>query len=179
MKIYTPIGSKERLAEIFQKVNKVQLNESFGQNYNPNSVLEVAFEELKSDNLTLKHSNTQVNGSESFVELICVDKGNNNITFTFKVISNEGDQEGVYNIDNVVLYTFTFDAANDTESIEMNENTLKQFNAQHANELIDIVSEYVDVESEEPADSLYEDAIKKIDSYPFGGGNERMQTGKA
>ena len=47
MKIYKPIGSKERFAEIFQGVNKIKLNEGFGQSYNPQAVLEMAFEELK------------------------------------------------------------------------------------------------------------------------------------
>jgi len=179
MKIYKQIGSKERFLEMFQNVNKIKLNEAFGQNYNPQSVLEVAFTELKSGNLKVKHSNTQTKDNENFIELLCVDNNGNNITFTFKTISSEQDQEGVYKIDNVIMMSFTFDDANSENSVEMDENALKQFNAQHNNELFDIIDEYIDIEEEEPVDSLYEEAIQKIDSYPFGGGRDNMQTGKA
>ena len=47
MKIFKPTGSKERFAEIFQGVTKIKLNEGFGQSYNPQAVLEMAFEGLK------------------------------------------------------------------------------------------------------------------------------------
>jgi hypothetical protein len=179
MKVYKQIGSKERFLEMFQNVNKIQLNEAFGQNYNPQSVLEVAFNELKGGNLKVKHSNTQTKDNENFVELLCVDNNGNNITFTFKTISSEQDQEDVYKIDDVIMMSFTFDDVNSENSVEMDENALKQFNAQHSNELFDIIGEYINIEKEEPIDTIYEDAIKKIDSYPFGGGRDNMQTGKA
>jgi hypothetical protein len=177
MKIFNETGSKVRLFEMMEKVNKVKLNEE----YNPNSVLEISFQELKNNRLNIEHSNTQVTENESYVELVCTDKQNNTITFTFKVSSIEGDQEGVFKIGNAELFEFSFDDAHGGESIQMDANELKQFNAQYANELIDIVSEYVDVETEAPEaeDSLYEDAINKIDSYPFGGKDRKgMVTGK-
>ena len=180
MKIYKPIGSKERFAEIFQGVNKIKLNEGFGQSYNPQAVLEMAFEELKSGTLNIVHSNSQGEGEQSFIELVCKDKQGNNITFTFKTLSSADDQEGVYNINNTIMTGFSFDDPSGEDTVEMDENALKQFNAQHGNELFDAVKEYIDVEETEPAiDELYEDAIRKIDSSPFGKDSfNKMQTGK-
>jgi hypothetical protein len=181
MKIYKPIGSKERFAEIFQGVNKVKLNEGFGQNYNPQAVLEMAYEGLKNGTLNIVHSNSQGEGEQSFIELVCKDKQGNNITFTFKTLSSAGDQEGVYNVDKTIMTNFSFDDQTGEDSVEMDENALKQFNAQHANDLFDAVKEYIDVEETEPAiDEIYEDAIRKIDSSPFGKNSfDKLQTGKA
>jgi hypothetical protein len=146
MKIYKPIGSKERFAEIFQGVNKVKLNEGFGQNYNPQAVLEMAYEGLKNGTLNIVHSNSQGEGEQSFIELVCKDKQGNNITFTFKTLSSAGDQEGVYNVDKTIMTNFSFDDQTGEDSVEMDENALKQFNAQHANDLFDAVKEYIDVD---------------------------------
>jgi len=177
MKIHSSIGSKERLFEMMGKVNKIQINEVF----NPNSVLDFSFEELMKGTLNVVHSNTQATGDESFVELVCTDKEGNSITFSFKADTIQGDQSGVAEISNVSLINFTFDDTTGAETVEMGEETLTQFNAQHASEFLSLISDYVDVEVGEPTeiDELYEEAIKKIDSYPFGGMPERMQTSKA
>ena len=180
MKIFKPVGSKERFAEIFQGVTKVRLNEAFmsdSASLNPENVLNMAFEQLKSGGLKIEQSNSQGSGEQSYVELVCKDKQGNDITFTFKVKSSAGDQDGVYNVNGVIMTNFTFDSPNE-EVVELDENGLKRFNSQHGNELFDAIQQYITVEDEEPIDSLYEDAIKKIDSYPYGGGSDRMQTGK-
>jgi hypothetical protein len=180
MKVFKQIGSKERFLEVFQNVNKVKLNEAFGQGLNPQSVLNVAFNDLKSGVLGVEQSKTQANNNESYVELICIDKEGNNITFTFKAQVQEGDQEGVFDITDIGLETFSFDSARgDEEAVELSGDVLKQFNMQHKNEMLGIVDKYIDVEEEETIDSLYEDAVRKIDSVPFKGGSERMQTHKA
>jgi hypothetical protein len=169
MKIYNEIGSKERFLDIFQKVNKVRLNEAVVQNYSKTGVLDVAFNDLKGGLLKIEKSNTQTRGEETFVELICIDKQSNNVTFTFKVDLAEGDQDGVFDVNDVALIGFTFDAADGSETIELTENDLRQFNMQHKNEFFDVVQNYVDAEEGEPAmDEIYEEAVKKIDSYPFG-----------
>jgi hypothetical protein len=181
MKILTQVGSKERFLEMYQRVNKIQLNEEIVQNNNSNSVLENAFQELKNNQLNIQHTNNQVSGDESFVEIIGTDKGGNNVNFKFKVTSSQSEQDGVFNVDSAQLDGFTFNTKGGGQTIEMDVNALKQFNAQHGQELVDIVSEFVDVESEQPeVDELYEEAIKKIDSYPFGAKNrEGMQILKA
>ena len=178
MKIITQVGSKDRFIEMFERVNKIQLNEEIVQNNNSNSVLENVFQELKNNQLNIQHVNNQTSNDESFVEIIGTDKGGNNVNLKFKVISSQDEQDNVFNIDSVQLDSFTFNTKNGGQTIEMDVNALKQFNIQHSQELVDIVSEYVDVESEQPeVDELYEEAIKKIDSYPFGARNrEGMQT---
>ena len=182
MKIYKPVGSKERFSEIFQGVTKVKLNEDFMGNsasLNPENVLNMAFEQLKSGELKTERSNSQGSGEQSYVELVCKDKQGNDITFTFKVQSSAGDQDGVYNINGVMMTNFTFDSPNE-EVVELDENGLKKFNAQHGKELFDAIDKYITVEDEEPIDSLYEDAIRKIDLAPFGKDSfDKMQTGKA
>jgi hypothetical protein len=179
MKVYKDIGSKERLVEVFQKVNKVKLNEDFGLNLNPKKVLDVAFDDLKNGRLKEEENRVEVNGDQTYVVLVRTDREGNNVTFTFKVDSQEGDQEGVHEISNVELFAFSFDAVDTEESVEMDEHGLVNFNQQHENEMFDLVDGYVDVEEEEPVNtSLYEDAIGLIDKIPYKAGSEQMQTHK-
>jgi mannose-6-phosphate isomerase-like protein (cupin superfamily) len=180
MKVFKEVGSKERFLEMFQKVNKVRLNEAFGQGLNPQSVLEVSFSDLKNGTLPIEERKTETKGNLSYVQFICVDKQGNNITFTFKAQVQEGDQEGVFDITDVILDSFSFDSAGgDEELVEMKGDMLNQFNTQHKNEMFDIVDEDINVEQEEEIDTLYEDAVKKIDAVPYKGGSEKMQTHKA
>jgi hypothetical protein len=185
MKVYKPIGSKDRLFEMFQNVNKVKINEGLYEagspNLNADNVLNMAFNQLKNNGLNIEHSNTQATGEENFVELMCTDKQGNNITFVFKVQSTEGDQEGVFNVNGVILNSFSYDSADGEETIDLAEDGLKNFNQQHSREFFDVIDKYVDVE--EPAENEVQEAIDLIDaikqdSYPFGGGDDRMQTGK-
>lgn len=176
MKVFKEIGSKERFAEIFQNVNKVRLNEAFGQGLNPQTVLAEAFNELKAGALEIKHTSTQAENNESYVELLCVDKQGNNVSFVFKAIIEEGDQQGVFNVTEVALESFSFDSAADEESVDLSGDALKQFNIQHQNEMLDVVDKYMDVEEEEEIDTLYEDAVKLIDKVPYKAGSEKMVT---
>lgn len=180
MKVFKEIGSKDRFVDMFQKVNKIELHEAFGVNLNPKNVLETAFNDLKSKRLKVESNNTQVTDEGNFVELICVDKQGNNITFVFSIEAKESDQEDVFEIGGAKLTAFSYDDVNSGESVEMDENGMKFFNEEHKDEIINIVDEFADVETEEPVDTLYEEAIKKIDSYPFDfGKKEHQQTGKA
>ncbi len=175
MKVFKQAGSKDRLLEMFQVVNKVKLNEAFGQSLDAEKIVSVAFDELKNNILTVNHSNTQVNGNESYVELLCTDKEGNNISFVFKVNANEGDQEGVYDVGDIEMVSFSFDSADGDETVEMDESGLRQFNAQHKNEYFNVIEDYVNVgEEEEVSDELYEDAIKLIDKVPYKVGSEQM-----
>jgi len=186
MRMHKPVGSKERLIEMFQKVNHVKLNENLlemgGVNLNADSVLNLAFSQLVNKKLNIEHTSTQGSGEDNFVELTCVDPEGNNITFVFKVLTSEGDQDGVYTLESAQLTAFGFDSADGEETIDLDENGLAQFNQQYADELLDVVEQYADVEEPSDAEELGEaikliDAIKK-DSYPYGGGNDRMQTGQ-
>ena len=191
MKILTQVGSKERLIEMFQKVNKIKLHEDFNLNNNNsidiNSILNQAFESLINGELSIQKggsSNTtvQLEDNKSIVNIIGIDKNKNRFSFVFKLNYNEGDQDNTYNVNDIELMRFIFKNSNDQKTIELDKNELSDFNKDNSEKYFDIITNFADVDltkSEEPIDSLYEDAIKKIDSYPFGGGNERMQTGKA
>lgn len=183
MKIFNSNGSKERLFEMMGRVNKININENIneigGQSLNPINVLNVAFNQLVGKKLNIQQSKTYVGDNESFVELMGIDGEGNNVTFTFKVAGTEGDQDGVYNVNNALLTSFSFDSASG-DVIELEENSLNQFNMQHKNEIIGIVSDYVDFDENVPEiDESYLDAIKKIDSYPFGGTPRTMQSSQA
>ena len=180
MKIYTPIGSKDRLFEMFENVNKIKLNEDMNSILENNTVLEMSFDKLNSGNLNVKNKNTQTNDNETFVELDCTDERNNVIKFIFKLTAREGDQEGVFGIDSVTMTNFKYQDVSGGGNIEVDENGLKQFNAERSEDLFGIVSDYADFDTQEPEiDETYMEVIKKIDSYPFGGTPRTMQTSKA
>src|ERR1035437_7261876 len=175
MKIYTPIGSKKRLFEMFQRVNKIKLNE---EEYpmDVNSILKQSFESLKRGELSIQKggsSNTtvQMGDNESTIEIIGVDNNKNNLNFAFKLEFEEGDQEGVSTITNVTLIQFIYKSADGTKSYELKEDELTNFNQEHSNELFDVIQDFSDLDltkTEEPVtDELYEDAIKTIDTYPI------------
>jgi len=182
MKIKTPIGSKERFLEMFQGVNKVQLNE-----VNTNVVqtgtqlIEKAFEELKNKQANIQQTNTQTVGDNNFVEIISNDEEGNVITFKFKIDSAEGDQDGVYNVSNAVLSEFKVQSQ--TLNVDMPENmeAVQDFNANHGGEIMDVVSEYANFETETASlgDEVYEEAVRFIDKVPYKKGTEQMQTNKA
>ena len=180
MKIYNSKGSKERFIEVMERVNKIKINESVFDADESKNILDSSFNKLMTEELTIKQTNTNVSGDKSFVELICVDENNNEIIFNFEAQTAEGDQDGVFNLTNVETKMFSFESADGTKTINVDENGLKDFNQQHQNKLIDIVSKHIDVKKEEPVeDGIYEEAIKLIDKVPYRLGTQNMQTHKA
>lgn len=181
MKIYKPIGSKDRFVEMFQNVNKLKLNEAFGQTLNPQSVLEMAYSELMNKRIRVNRTNTQAQGNQSYIELQCTDKQGNTVIFVFKAITKEEGQEGVFDLVDAGLESFSFDSPNEDEAVEIAGDSLKSFNIQHKDEIMELVDQHINIESpEEVTDDLYEEAIKLIDaSFPFGGNPEKMQTNQA
>jgi hypothetical protein len=182
MKIYNKIGSKERLFEMFQNVNKININEGFyGDDENQNNselvIIENAFNNLAQGKFNLTRNNTQSQGDETFTELIGNDAEGNQITFRFKTMSSENDQDGVFSLNDAVLIGFK------SNNLDLSEGSdiLNQFNEKYSSEIVSVISQYVDISTEEPE---LDEAIKLIDaikqdSYPFGGGTDKMQTGKA
>ena len=147
MKIHSPIGSKERFREMFQGVNK--LNEvATGVMQSGTQLVAKAFEELKNKQASIKQTNTQTVGDENFVEIVTNDQEGNVITFTFKINSTEGEQDGVFNVDNAVLSKFVIKSP--TLNVEMPENmqAVQDFNAAHGSEIMSVVGEYADFETD-------------------------------
>ena len=180
MKKQKKISEKEKFLKMFQNVNKIKLNEDFwGSNVDDN-IVKTVMEQMKNGTLTIKNAETQTNNDLTFIVLTGSDSDNNISKLTFKVSSQAGDQEGTFNLNNIELKEFSYQKNDGSESINLNEDDLKEINAQYGSEFFDIIDKYVDIQSdEEVTDEIYEETIKKIDSYPFGGGRDNMQTSKA
>jgi hypothetical protein len=169
MKIFTPIGSKERFAEMMERVNKIKLNEDFMnnpevQNTTDSGLLENAFNLLETNQLKIKQSNTQTTGANTFLELIGSTPQGVDMVFRFKIETSEGDQDGVISVNDAELSSLISSDVNIPEGAI----ALQQFNAQHKAEMIDVVSEYADISASEPElDEEYQKAVEKIESYPF------------
>jgi len=187
MKVYKTIGSKERFLEMFQRVNKVMLNEDFNS-VNNDAIVTTVLNKIKNGEMTIKNSQTQTINDNSYIILMASDSSNGIAKLTFIVNSQAGDQDGIGIVNDVELKEFSYKDGNGTQTYDLNEDDLREFNQQYGQELYDIVDKYIDVEPQgvediENSSELAEaikmiDAIKK-DSYPFGGGSDRMQTGKA
>ena len=182
MKIYKPIGSKERFLEMFQGVTKVNLNEVVADTMQTGTELVAkAFEELKNKVASIKQTNTQTVDNENFVEIITNDQDGSEITFSFKIASTEADQDGVFNVDNAVLSKFKIKSP--TLNVEMPENmqAVQDFNAAHGDEIMSVVGEYADFETDTMSvedDEIYAEAVKLIDKVPYKKGSEEIQTHK-
>jgi hypothetical protein len=175
MKILTQVGSKERFLEMFQRVNKISLNEDMVAGTGEGlSLAERMFDELMNGKLNIKQTNSQGEGNNTFVELAGTDEAGTQIVFRFRVTATQGDQDGVLNVESATLESLK---VGDNE-IPEESNEIKKLNAEKGRQMIDIVGKSASDNSEENPD-LYEEAIKKIDSYPFGGTPERMQTNAA
>ena len=166
------LTDKQRYINLMQKVNKVMINESVFDKNTSENILNSSFEKFLTNELTIMNTNTNVSGDESFVELKCVDDDGNEIVFTFKAIANELEQDGVFSVGEAQLVNFTYKASDNTENIEIDETGLRMFNQKYGSKLPNVISNYIDVEDQEPddeeslyeEDKLYESAIKKIDS---------------
>lgn len=182
MKVHKPIGSKERFLEMFQGVTKVRLNEvNTGTMQTGAQLIEKAFSELKNKEANVKQTNSQTSGDANFIEIVTNDREGNEITFTFKVNSQETDQEGVFDIGGASLSQFKIQS--DSLNVDMPENmeAVQEFNATHGAEIMDAISEYANFETETASvsDEVYEDAVKLIDKVPYKKGTETIQTNKA
>lgn len=183
MKIHKSIGSKERFLEMFQGVNKLQINEVAANTIqNGSQLIDKTFEEFATKVAQVKQTNTQVVGEDNFVEIVTADNDGNQITFTFKVNSQEGDQDGVFHVDNAVLTKFKVVSQNLNVDWDESMRFVQEFNTNHAGEIANVVAEYADFETETTAvddNEIYEDAVRLIDKVPYKKSTETMQTNKA
>jgi len=183
MKIYNPVGSKERFLEMFQGVNKMHLNEDIlGNNPTPLNVIENSFSELVNGTFKIDRSNTQTKNDETLVEISGVDNNNNQITFVFRINVTEGDQEGILSVDSASLIRFKYTNSTNSRGMDLpeNGNSVKEFNEKHGNEIIDAISNYADIDqNSSELDEKYAKAVEFIDKIPYRKGTENMQTNKA
>lgn len=175
MKIYSQIGSKERLFEMMSGVNNnPEIRES--NVVKGSDILKVKFAELANGKLDVRNLQSQVNGDESSVDLGCVDVQGNEVKFTFNIQATKEDQDGVYNIVGVELVNFEFNNQSERINVTVGDENLAVFNEQNGDAMINVVSKYADFDEGAPElDEKYIDAVKKIDSYPFGGTPRTMK----
>lgn len=159
MKIYNSVGSKERLVEMFQKVNKINLNEDMLRG----NVIENEFNALKNNELNIKQTNNQAKGNQNIIEIVATDREGGEITFRFRVTGNQNDQDGVVVIDNAELMGFNYKSRAYQMEIPEGMNSLVDFNRKFGSEIADVVGDFADFSTSQASDELYEDAINLID----------------
>ena len=177
MKVFKQAGSKDRLMEMFQNINKVNLNENIlDAATRSGNLVKDAFNELKNNQMKIENTETLVEGDDSFIEVTATQEGNT-YTFKFKVVGNEGDQDNVYSVTDAKIIKFNAELTNPTRaSIEAEEgvNTVDKLNNEQKSDIIEFVSQFVDFEDQNIPDELYEDAVKLIDKVPYKVGSEQM-----
>ena len=177
MRVYSPIGSKERFLEMFQRVNGVTLNEDVINNMNSTQILEDKFYELIDNELNVQHTNSQVNGNENYVEISGIDTQGNSFNFKIKINVNPDELDDVINIGSAELVGFIYSMNNGSQTVSADSIGLKNFNSRHSNELIELASNYADFGSNtSKPNELYEDAVNLIDKIPYKSGSEKMQS---
>ncbi len=142
MKINYEYGSKDRLFEMFQKVNKIKLTED---NIKTN-ILDSAFNDLINNKLNIKQTNNQINGDENLITIVCTDNKGNDIVFKFRLIGLEMGQDDVYTVDKAELIEFNFKSETYELNIPEGNLILNEFNGKYGNNIVNIVADYVDFE---------------------------------
>lgn len=166
------LTNKQRYINLMQKVNNVTINESVFDTDTAENALYSSFEKFLNKNLNIVNTKTVVSKNESFVEIECVDDDGNKIIFNFKAVVDELNQDGVFNVNEAELFNFEYKKSDGTDTIEINKNALDKFNQKYSKHLVGIVSDYIDVEDQEPdedeslyeGDESYKNAIKIIES---------------
>ena len=180
MKVYKPIGSKERFLEMFQGVNKMSLNEGIGESGN---VANDAFDELANGRLNIEQTNTQSSNGENHVEIVGSDDAGNTATFKFVVTTSPEDQEGVTSVDSAKLISLGIRGTDYNMELPEGVQAITVLNQERGAEMIDLVSAFVDSGDGAPeideTDEIYEEAVKFIDKVPYKKGTEQIQTNKA
>lgn len=178
MNIKGKAGSKERLLEMMQGVNKVTINESAWQD-RLNDTVNDAFKKLKSGALKLNQGGSnkatmQTVGDQSYIGVNGYDAQGNMYNFNFRIEATEGDQDGVGFVNDVVLEEFSYTNPQGQKVFDVNEDDLRDFNKQHGPELYDAIEDYIDMDTQ-AGEELGETIEKKKESDPYGGSSQDYQ----
>jgi hypothetical protein len=184
MEMYNKPGTKERLFEMMNGVNKTQINEMVTPE--TNQIVSMAFEKLRSGALRADKGGSdksimQVLDDATYVGINGYDKEGNMYNFNFKITGTEGDQDGVTNVNDVILEKFFYQNPQGQKVVELDQNDLSQFNSANSSKFYDVVDKYVDIDIQ-TADEMegMDETINieiKPDSQPFGGSKEEFQDG--
>jgi len=178
MNIKGKAGSKERLFEMMQGVNRTKLNENYWKD-ELNETLNYAYEKLKSGALKIGQGGSnsavlQTVGDTSYIGINGYDDEGNRYNFNFRIEGTEGGQDGEVTVQNVVLEKFYHEDPNGRKVFDVNEDDLTEFNKQHGSELYDVIEKYIDTEPE-GNEELGETIEKKKESDPYGGSSQDYQ----
>jgi len=182
MKVHTSRGSKERLIEMMKGVNKDLLNEELRlEQSNPDeAIVSTVLGQIQDQTIKITNSDSMKKDDGTYADLVGKDDVGNQVKINLVVPPKEGDIDGVFTINKADLRQFDYQKA-DGEVISLDANSLGNINANNQDALIDIAGNYVQIDSdgEEASAEMYEDAVKWIDTVPYKGGSERLQTQKA
>lgn len=154
--------SRKKLFEMMNKVNKTTLNENI-----ENDILNNYYQELLNNTLNIENTSTRLEDNITYVTLNASEE-DSNIEFVFKVIVSDDAQSDVFEVDSVELKSFKSQSPTEGD-IDLYDDMLSDFNKQHNSGMFDLISKYVDVESEienddETEEDIYESAINIIEN---------------
>lgn len=173
MEVFKKRGSKERLLEMMQGVNKVKIN--INESILDDGILEKGLEHLKRNTLKSIKTVMQNIDDASYVGINGYDSENNMYNFNFKIIGSESEQDNVYNVQDVILENFYYQNNQGKKIADYDEEDLSDFNKRHGSELYDIIDNYMGYETNPK--EVDENVDKKEDSQPFGGSKQEYQDG--
>lgn len=154
--------SRRKLFEMMNKVNKTTLNENI-----ENDTLNNYYSELLNNMLNIKNTSTRLEDNITYVTLNASEE-DNNVEFVFKVVVSDDAQSDVFEVSSVELKSFKSQSPTEGD-IDLYDDMLSDFNKQHSSGMFDLISKYVDVESEienddETEEDIYESAINIIEN---------------
>jgi len=182
MKIHNSVGSKERFLEMFQGVNKMNLNEDLvAQSQDTGNIAKDAFNELVQGNLNIEQTNTQASSGENHIEIVGTDDAGNVATFKFLVTSTQGEQDGVATVDSAKIINLDVKGKGYSFDFPEGVSSITLLNQERGEEMISLVSEYVDIDDDMPdiSEEMYAEAVRFIDKVPYEKGTEDIQTNRA
>jgi len=153
-------NNTNRLVEMFERVNKIKLNEN---QYNTSEIISNVIQQISSNEIDVENTNTQSNNNETYVSINAKTKNNEKYNLKFKVILTQED-DGVYNISEVNLIDFKKINVDNNIEIDLTENDLREFNNKFGNMLPEFIEKFVDVQSDAPQEDDLMEAISMIDN---------------
>lgn len=148
--------SKNRLFEVFQKVNNIKLNENSDSGLESYNILDKMYYKLINSELSITNTKTYVDSDENYVTLICRNPDNSiGCEFNFNIPLNDTTDGDIFNIGEIKLVAFKYES-NDI-NFELEGELLDEFNKKNSDSFYEVVKDYIDVEDDTPeVDSLYE-----------------------
>lgn len=174
MRIYNKIGSKERIIEMFNNVNKIKLNENMRE-INP---IILAFEKLKNNLLKIEKTQTRVDDVKTYIIINASDNENNKYMFVFEIDVNETAQDDVFDVNRTTLTDFSYNGN------KYSDDEINDFNKTHNSKIFDVIDKYVDIDSDDSysddimGDEMLEEFGKSIDSIDIDENDYPSKLGK-